>query len=211
MEKKKKKKKKSLIDFEKYEGFKCKSKGPMDCQGSGLGFLSPPFRGRGGGSSGRGERMAPAPPPLGELEGVQLSILRRIEELERRLLPEQLASISISPPPSRDRDVDGGGIAGESTEARLSGILRALGVGEFEFRRVPADYYCRTLEYRMECLGAHSIEHLCKSIVMVFSSEWLSIYIFQCSELVFFPNINDEIICMARFRCPEVKSMLWKF
>ncbi|CAA7399757.1 unnamed protein product [Spirodela intermedia] len=111
--------------------------------------------------------MAPAPPPLAELEGAQLSILRRIEELERRLLPEQLASVSISSPRSRDRDVDGGGVAGESTVARLSGILRTLGVREFEFRRVPADYYCRTLEYRMECLGAHSTEHLCKSIVMV--------------------------------------------
>ena len=104
------------------------------------------------------ERISPS--TLQELECLQISILRRIENLESRLLSDPLANISTSLSSSIDGGLD-------STENRLSAILRELGARDFEFRRVPEDYYNRTLEYRMECLGAHSIEHLCKSIVMV--------------------------------------------
>lgn len=37
---------------------------------------------------------------------------------------------------------------------------------DFVFKRMPGDYYERDLEYRMECLEAASIHHLCKSIIM---------------------------------------------
>jgi len=32
-------------------------------------------------------------------------------------------------------------------------------------RRVPSDYYQRDLEFRMNCLEAHSVEHLCKCVL----------------------------------------------
>ncbi len=36
----------------------------------------------------------------------------------------------------------------------------------FKVTRVPGDYYAQPLDFRRQCLGAASISHLCKSIVM---------------------------------------------
>ncbi|CAM9002423.1 unnamed protein product [Rhodiola kirilowii] len=59
-------------------------------------------------------------------------------------------------------------ITGESdTVTRLSEILRSIDVSDFEFKRVPQDYYDQPLEYRRDVLGAASVDHLCKSIVLV--------------------------------------------
>ncbi|CAM8980318.1 unnamed protein product [Rhodiola kirilowii] len=59
-------------------------------------------------------------------------------------------------------------ITGESdTVTRLSEILRSSDVSDFEFKRVPQDYYDQPLEYRRDVLGAASVDHLCKSIVLV--------------------------------------------
>ncbi|KAL5551133.1 hypothetical protein UlMin_001309 [Ulmus minor] len=90
---------------------------------------------------------------LVELERVQTKILRRISELE----------LSYPPPvPSSSPDT-----TGDDTEARLSSILRTNGVYDFSFKRVPSDYYDWPLEARRDVLGAASIDHLCKSIVLV--------------------------------------------
>lgn len=55
----------------------------------------------------------------------------------------------------------------QTVEQRLSNILRAAGATKFIFRTVPSDYYERTYEKRRDLLGAASVDHLCKSIVMV--------------------------------------------
>ncbi|XP_018678826.2 uncharacterized protein LOC135610451 isoform X2 [Musa acuminata AAA Group] len=94
---------------------------------------------------------------LGELEALQTCLLQRITAVELSL---QTHSLHIS----SDCVADGEG--GETTEARLSAILRARGVDDFAFKRVPADYYDRPIEVRRDILGAPSVEHLCKSIVL---------------------------------------------
>ncbi|XP_073047661.1 uncharacterized protein [Primulina eburnea] len=48
-----------------------------------------------------------------------------------------------------------------------SSILCANEVRDFEFKRVPSDYYPWPLESRRDVLSAASIHHLCKSIVLV--------------------------------------------
>jgi hypothetical protein len=52
-------------------------------------------------------------------------------------------------------------------EQRLAKILTAAGATGFTFKRVPSNYYERSFEERRDLLGATSIDHLCKSIVMV--------------------------------------------
>jgi hypothetical protein len=52
-------------------------------------------------------------------------------------------------------------------EQRLAKILTAGGATGFTFKRVPSNYYERSFEERRDLLGATSIDHLCKSIVMV--------------------------------------------
>ncbi|XP_021912433.1 LOW QUALITY PROTEIN: uncharacterized protein LOC110826140 [Carica papaya] len=106
---------------------------------------------------------------LAELERVQTQILSRISNLELSLLPHNpLPSLSpfySSPGANGDGDSD----RDTGTVARLSNILRSNGVNNFSFKRVPADYYDRSLECRRDLLGAASIDHLCKSIVLSFS------------------------------------------
>jgi hypothetical protein len=55
----------------------------------------------------------------------------------------------------------------QTVEQRLSKIIRGAGATEFIFKTVPSDYYERTYEERRGLLGAASVDHLCKSIVMV--------------------------------------------
>lgn len=52
-------------------------------------------------------------------------------------------------------------------EQRLTNILKEKGFKTFKFNRVPEDYYDKPLEFRRGVLDAPTIEHLCKSIVMV--------------------------------------------
>lgn len=55
----------------------------------------------------------------------------------------------------------------QTVEQRLSNILEAGGATGFLFKSVPSDYYQRSFEERRDLLGAASVDHLCKSIVMV--------------------------------------------
>ncbi|KAM0030280.1 hypothetical protein Hdeb2414_s0018g00535341 [Helianthus debilis subsp. tardiflorus] len=88
-----------------------------------------------------------------ELESRQTQILKRITQLELSLLP-----------PSTDEQPN-------ATVARLSAALVAGAVKDFSFKRVPSDYYDWSLEARRDVLGAASIHHLCKSIVLVTKCE----------------------------------------
>lgn len=91
---------------------------------------------------------------LAELEIAQKRILQRITGLELVL------GLPLHPHHHHQ------GIGGD-TESRLSILLREGGVRDFSFRRVPLDYYERSIHARREILGAPTIHHLCKSIVMV--------------------------------------------
>ena len=101
---------------------------------------------------------------LSELERVQIQILRRISDLELRV------GLTHSPSPVTTADNNApaeANLSGHTTEARLSNILLENGVKDFKFKRVSFDYYNWTLDSRRDALGAASIDHLCKSIVMV--------------------------------------------
>ena len=51
-------------------------------------------------------------------------------------------------------------------QSKLTAELKSKNIAPFEFMRVPKDYYNWTLQARQQCLGAASIEELCKSIVL---------------------------------------------
>lgn len=108
----------------------------------------------------------PGPATMGaaaaDLEARQLRILGRIADLELAVQQHRLGALSVSAAPSENGEADAG-----ATEARLSALLATRGVRDFAFRRVPADYYDRSLEERRSLLRADSVAQLCKSIVMV--------------------------------------------
>lgn len=110
----------------------------------------------------------PGPATMGaaaaDLEARQLRILGRIADLELAAQQHRLGALSISAATSENGEADAG-----ATEARLSALLAARGVRDFAFRRVPADYYDRSLEERRGLLRADSVAQLCKSIVMVWA------------------------------------------
>ncbi|CAL5355934.1 unnamed protein product [Camellia sinensis] len=103
---------------------------------------------------------------LAELERLQARLLHRITEFELSHLPQHFSdSLSVSSPPE---NLNAAAIdAAAATEARLSAILRSNGVRDFSFKRVPFDYYDFSAEARRDILGGYSIDHLCKSIVLV--------------------------------------------
>ncbi|OIW09779.1 hypothetical protein TanjilG_32217 [Lupinus angustifolius] len=92
---------------------------------------------------------------LASLEKVQTQLPQRISNLEHSFLPQQNAPSSTV----ENKDTD--------TVTRLSSILRTNNVDDFSFKRVASDYYDWTLEARRDALGASSIYHLCKSMVLV--------------------------------------------
>lgn len=144
---------------------------------------------------------------LAELERVQTQILSRISNLELSLLPHNpLPSLSpfySSPGANGDGDSD----RDTGTVARLSNILRSNGVNNFSFKRVPADYYDRSLECRRDLLGAASIDHLCKSIVLVNTQAPADVI--DCSNR---NNSKYYIVVVqytARFNAETVKNFLY--
>lgn len=94
-----------------------------------------------------------------DLERVQTRILQRITNLELSLLPAGDSPISAA----GDADT----ASASTTEDRLSAILLGNGIRDFRFKRVASDYYDWPLEARRDVLGAASVHHLCKSIVLV--------------------------------------------
>ncbi|KAG0553497.1 hypothetical protein KC19_12G015900 [Ceratodon purpureus] len=113
----------------------------------------------------------------GALEKRQLRILDRIADLEVRLSGghKLVSNGDLADGATRDGCAENGHLQcvkkgsshGETVEQRLSKILQAAGATEFIFRTVPSNYYERTYEERRDLLGAASVDHLCKSIVMV--------------------------------------------
>ena len=62
------------------------------------------------------------------------------------------------------REIESGS---SQVQMRLTDLLVANKCDDFKFCRVPSNYYELTYEQRQVLLGAASVDHLCKSIVMV--------------------------------------------
>ncbi|CAK9181949.1 unnamed protein product [Ilex paraguariensis] len=142
---------------------------------------------------------------LAELERVQTRILQRIAGLELSHLPQHFShSLSLSSPTGNFKNADD---SNSITEARLSAILHANDVRDFLFKRVPSDYYDSPFEARRDVLGAHSIDHLCKSIVLVNTQAMSTVT--DCSER---NNSKYYVVVVqytARFNAETVKSFLY--
>lgn len=93
-----------------------------------------------------------------DLERLQTRILQRITNLELSLLPTGDTPLSAASTAVADDT---------TTVDCLSSILLGNGVRDFCFKRVASDYYDWPLEARRDVLGAASVHHLCKSIVLV--------------------------------------------
>lgn len=133
---------------------------------------------------------------VAELERVQIEILRRISKLELSYPPQDLST--ALPVPVH---------AVSDTEARLSAILRTNGVNDFSFKKVPSDYYDWPLESRRDSLGAASVEHLCKSIVLVNTQAQSNVI--DCSDR---NNSKYYVVVVqytARFNAETVKNFLY--
>ncbi|KAK4338273.1 hypothetical protein RND71_042760 [Anisodus tanguticus] len=132
---------------------------------------------------------------LAELERLQIRLLQRISNLESSLLSQHFSqNLSIS-------------TISNTTEDRLSSILRANGVNDFSFKRVPSDYYDCPLEARRDIVSAASIRHLCKSIVLVNTQAPSNIT--DCSDR---NNSKYYVVVVqyaARFNAEAVKNFLY--
>ncbi|CAL5432666.1 unnamed protein product [Camellia sinensis] len=143
---------------------------------------------------------------LAELERLQARLLHRITEFELSHLPQHFSdSLSVSSPPE---NLNAAAIAAAAaTEARLSAILRSNGVRDFSFKRVPFDYYDFSVEARRDVLGGYSIDHLCKSIVLVNTQAPSNVT--DCSDR---NNSKYYIVVVqytARFSADTVKNFLY--
>ncbi|XWS61972.1 hypothetical protein CRYUN_Cryun07bG0170700 [Craigia yunnanensis] len=137
---------------------------------------------------------------LAELERVQTQILERISKLELSHLSQNAKLLpSSSPLTNGDTNVD--------VESRLSNILRSNGVNDFSFKRVASDYYDWPFESRRDVLGAASVHHLCKSIVLVNTQAQSNII--DCSDR---KNSKYYVVVVqytARFNAETVKNFLY--
>ncbi|KAL0716757.1 hypothetical protein Bca4012_066079 [Brassica carinata] len=129
-----------------------------------------------------------------ELERLQIDILRRISVLESSFLQKESSSPSLPDDESQ-------------TVSRLSAILRSGGVNDFSFKRVSPDYYDWPLESRRDVLRASSVDHLCKSIVLV--NTQASSNVLDCSDR---NNSKYYVVVVqytARFNAEAVKNFLY--
>ncbi|XP_071689519.1 uncharacterized protein [Rutidosis leptorrhynchoides] len=134
---------------------------------------------------------------LAELERRQTQILHKIAKLELLILPKSNTQNHLPTTTT----------ATTTTESRLSALLIAGGVNDFSFKRVPSDYYDWSLESRRDVLGASSIHHLCKSIVLV--NTQAAVDITDCSDR---HNSKYYIVVVqytARFSADAVKNFLY--
>ncbi|KAL3497470.1 hypothetical protein ACH5RR_040202 [Cinchona calisaya] len=130
---------------------------------------------------------------LTDLKEIQTRILQRITELQISLLPDHhfSASAAIATP----------------TEGRLSAVLHSNGVKDFVLKRASSDYYDLPLETRRDVLGAASIHHLCKSIVLVNTQAPSNVI--DCSDLNYSKYYVVVVQYTARFSAEAVKNFLY--
>ncbi|KAL8196174.1 hypothetical protein R6Q57_025174 [Mikania cordata] len=127
---------------------------------------------------------------LAELESRQTQIFRRIAQLELSILRPSNNYLNKQLPTT-------------ATEERLSAVLVDGGVKDFSFKRVPSDYYDWSFEARRDVLGAASIHHLCKSIVLV--NTQASSDITDCSDR---RNSKYYVVVVQVFFCFSFSCLL---
>ncbi|XP_062029471.1 uncharacterized protein LOC133745425 isoform X2 [Rosa rugosa] len=132
---------------------------------------------------------------LAELERIQTQILQRISSLE-------ISSASLLPQPTPTPTQNDAG-----TEARLSAILKSKGVNGFSFKTVAPDYYDWPLEARRDAVGAASVHHLCKTIVLVNTQAPPSVV--DCSDRNNSKYYLVVVQYTARFNAEAVKNFLY--
>ncbi|CAN6476633.1 unnamed protein product [Victoria cruziana] len=138
-----------------------------------------------------------------ELETRQLRLLQRIARLESSLFLDGAAPQPPAPSPAAPTL----SVATNTVESHLTNILLSNGVTDFLFGWVPKDYYDRTFEERRDILGAASVDHLCKSIVLVNTQAPASIT--DCSDR---NNSKYYIVVIqytARFNAESAKNFLY--
>ncbi|CDP09939.1 unnamed protein product [Coffea canephora] len=140
---------------------------------------------------------------LADLEKVQTRILQRVTNLELSLLHGHLSNSPSLSPASEDAS----SAVATATEARLSAILRSNGVNDFIFKRVSSDYYDWTFDARRDVLGAASIHHLCKSIVLVNTQAPSNVT--DCSDRNYSKYYVVVVQYTARFSAEAVKNFLY--
>ncbi|GAX80352.1 hypothetical protein CEUSTIGMA_g7791.t1 [Chlamydomonas eustigma] len=93
-------------------------------------------------------------------------VITRLSHLEMRL--QSLHVCGGSTHIKNHDEADGATITSgaSSTQNRLELELKNNKCSSFRFVRAPPDYYAQALEYRMRCVGASSVNHLCKSMIM---------------------------------------------
>ncbi|CAN1185937.1 hypothetical protein LINPERHAP2_LOCUS37859 [Linum perenne] len=136
---------------------------------------------------------------LAELERVQIGILHRISKLEAAL------NLEVNNDDTRLHQQPANAA---TTEDRLSAILRSNGVTDFSFKRVASDYYDWPYESRRDVLGAASIHHLCKSIVLVNTQAPSNVI--DCSDR---NNSKYYVVVVqytARFNAESVRNYLYQ-
>ncbi|KAF3795244.1 hypothetical protein EJ110_NYTH05120 [Nymphaea thermarum] len=140
---------------------------------------------------------------LAGLETRQLCLLQRIARFESSLLPDGAPPQPSTPSPAAPTL----SAATHTIESHLTNILLSNGVTDFRFGRVPEDYYDRTIEERRDILGAPSIHHLCKSIVLVNTQAPANIT--DCSDRSNSKYYVVVIQYTARFNAESVKNFLY--
>ncbi|WCJ25947.1 YbaK/aminoacyl-tRNA synthetase-associated domain [Euphorbia peplus] len=136
---------------------------------------------------------------LRELEQVQTMMLRRILNLEHRILRRNTSSAPLP--------LYSGAVVNDDVEARLSSILRSNAVNDFFFKRVSSDYYDWSLETRRDVLCAASVDHLCKSIVLVNTQAPSNVT--DCSDRNYSKYYIVVVQYTARFNAETVKNYLY--
>ncbi|GAB4857085.1 hypothetical protein Ancab_014996 [Ancistrocladus abbreviatus] len=146
---------------------------------------------------------------LVELEKVQTRILQRISDLELSNLPQTFSSsLSLASADDQpDSSATATATAPSATVERLSAILCVNGISDFTFKKVASDYYDLPLEVRRDLLGAASIHHLCKSIVLV--NTQAQSHITDCSDRNNSKYYVVVIQYTARFSAEMVKNFLY--
>lgn len=100
----------------------------------------------------------------------QAAVLERVARLEKgraSCAPQEVAvpaAAAVAAPPCGLQQPGEGEVS--EVQARLTSILQGDGVASFRFVRAPPGYYEQPLEFRMGVVGAASVHHLCKTIVM---------------------------------------------
>jgi prolyl-tRNA editing enzyme YbaK/EbsC (Cys-tRNA(Pro) deacylase) len=111
----------------------------------------------------------------------QIVIIKRIEDLERRLSSFTPSGAAISSQNNTSNQDENRSPAGNSSaplppkstlpiespvQLKLEQELNEKGLTNHTFIRAPPEYYDRPLEFRQGIVGAASVHHMCKSIVM---------------------------------------------